>query len=116
MTEAAGDQVLEALRHGWGEAYEFGEGYDGFWARRRDGSGETLIDEDPGQLCRQVRNDYAARPVRTGRQGLPRGGRQERLFGRAHDPVPARRRRGRGMVVPAGLREGGGLAHRSLPG
>jgi hypothetical protein len=57
MTEAAEDQALEALRFGWDEFYEIGIGMDGFWARRRDGPGETIVDEDPGELQRQVRED-----------------------------------------------------------
>jgi hypothetical protein len=61
------DQELEALRFDWDEVYEIGVGLDGFWARRRDAVGETMIHEDPGQLRRRIREDYGARP----RQALP---------------------------------------------
>ena len=63
MTEAAEDQALEALKHGWDDVYEFGVGPDGYWARRRDGLGETLIDLDPGEVRRQVHEDYTMKPV-----------------------------------------------------
>jgi len=59
MNQAAEDQALEALRHGWDDVYEFGVGLDGFWAQRRDGRGAALISEDPGELDRQLREDYA---------------------------------------------------------
>lgn len=64
MTEASEDQVLDALRHDWDGAYEVGVGLDGYWARRRDGLGETLIDEDAGELRRMVSEDYAVYPPR----------------------------------------------------
>jgi hypothetical protein len=70
MTEAAEDPALEALRHGWDDVYEFGAGPDGYWARRLDGLGETLIDQDPGQVRRQVYEDYAMKPVHNHRHGL----------------------------------------------
>jgi hypothetical protein len=56
------DQVLESLRFDWDEVYEIGVGRDGFWARRHDGSGETMAHEDPGELRRQIREDYLERP------------------------------------------------------
>jgi hypothetical protein len=65
MTEASDDRVLEALRHEWDGAYEFGMGSDGFWARRRDGLGGTLVSEDPGELRRMVSDDYAMYPPRS---------------------------------------------------
>jgi hypothetical protein len=64
MTEASGDRVLDALRHEWDGAYEFGLGSDGFWARRRDGLGGALVNEDPGELRRMVSDDYAMYPPR----------------------------------------------------
>lgn len=67
MTRDEEDQVLDALRFDWDEVYEIGAGVDGFWARRRDGTGETMTGEDPGELRRQIREDYSARP----RQALP---------------------------------------------
>ena len=44
------DGVLEALRYGWGQAYEFGVGPGGFWARRHDQLGlgnRSGHDENP---------------------------------------------------------------------
>lgn len=73
MTDAAEDQVLDALRLGWGDIYEIGVGLDGFWARRRDGLGETIIDEDPDEMRRKVSEDYAMKPPRDRRSG-PRAG------------------------------------------
>jgi hypothetical protein len=64
MTEDAGDEVLEALRHGWDQAYEFGTGLEGFWARRRDHLGEGIRATDPDELRRLVREDYGLKPVR----------------------------------------------------
>jgi len=72
MTHDAEDPVLEALRFDWDEVYEIGTGPDGFYARRRDGTGQTMTDEDPGGLRRQIREDYSARP----RQVLPGGARR----------------------------------------
>ena len=74
MTEAAEDQVLDALRLGWGDIYEFGVGLDGFWARRLDGLGETIIDPDPGEVRRKVSEDYAMNPPRDRRRGPGAGG------------------------------------------
>ena len=62
MNEASEDQVLDALQHEWDDAYEFGVGLDGYWARRRDDLGVTLIDEDPVELRRMVSEDYAVHP------------------------------------------------------
>jgi hypothetical protein len=64
MTGASEDRVLDALAHEWDGAYEFGVGPDGYWARRRDGLGGTLIDGDPGELRRMVSEDYAMYPPR----------------------------------------------------
>jgi hypothetical protein len=69
MTEDAADEVLDALRHGWDRAYEFGTGLDGFWARRRDHLGAEILAPDPDELRRLVREDYALRPVRDPRNG-----------------------------------------------
>lgn len=41
----------------------FGMGVEGYWARRRDGLGGVLIDQDPGELQRMVSDDYAMRPT-----------------------------------------------------
>jgi hypothetical protein len=81
MDEAAKDPALEALRHGWDDVYEFGVGSEGYWARRRDGLGATLTDREPGEVRRQVHEDYAMKPVRNHRPGL--GSRAERLPGAA---------------------------------
>lgn len=64
MAETSDDRVLEALRHEWDDAYEFGTGPDGFWARRRDGLGGALVSEDPGELRRMVSEDHAMHPPR----------------------------------------------------
>jgi hypothetical protein len=64
MTHASEDQVLDALQLGWEGAYEFGAVAGGYWARRRDSLGGTLMDEDPGELRRMVIEDYAVRPLR----------------------------------------------------
>lgn len=68
MTEAGEDSALQALRHGWDDAYEFGVGSGGYWARRRDGLGAALADQDPGEVRRQVQEDYATKPVRGNRR------------------------------------------------
>ena len=70
MTGAEEDHALEALRHGWDDVYEFGAGLDGYWARRRDGLGGDLVDEDPGELRRRVHEDYAMKPFGNRRGGL----------------------------------------------
>ena len=67
MSDDEEDQALDTLRFDWDEAYEICGGPGGFWARRRDGIGKTLTDEDPGGLRRQIREDYSARP----RHALP---------------------------------------------
>jgi hypothetical protein len=64
MTLAAEDQVLEALRLGWDDIYEIGVGLDGFWARWRDGRGETIVDADPGELRRQLQENHTQTPGR----------------------------------------------------
>jgi hypothetical protein len=72
MAKSSEDPVLGALEHAWDGAYEFGIGMDGYWARRRDGLGGTLIDEDPGELQRMVSEDHAVHPPR-GRGAVPGG-------------------------------------------
>ena len=69
MTDAGEEQILDALRLGWGDIYEIGVGLDGFWARRRDGLGETIVDKDPGEVRRKVSEDYAMKPPRDRRGG-----------------------------------------------
>ena len=58
------DDVLEALRHAWDRAYEFGAGADGWWARRRDHLGGEIRAADPDELRRLVREDHGVKPVR----------------------------------------------------
>jgi hypothetical protein len=53
---------LGALRFDWGEVYEVGVGPGGYWARRHDGPGQAMMHEDPGELRRQIREDYSERP------------------------------------------------------
>jgi hypothetical protein len=67
MTASGEDPALDALRHGWSDAYEFGTGVNGYWARRLDGIGETMTARDPGDLRQQVYEDYGMKPVRTRR-------------------------------------------------
>jgi hypothetical protein len=58
------EQALEALRLGWGEAYEIG--YDderGWWAARRDRIGGLFTAADPEALRDYVREDYGVKPV-----------------------------------------------------
>lgn len=65
MTEASNDQVVDALKHDWDGAYEFGVGGEGYWARRRDGLGGEMINGDPGELRRMVAEDHATHPLRS---------------------------------------------------
>jgi hypothetical protein len=60
----ADDCNLEALRFGWGDAYEIG--YDkehGWHAKRRDGLGGRLTAPDPDGLDAAIQGDYNLRPV-----------------------------------------------------
>jgi hypothetical protein len=55
-------QALEALRFGWGDAYEIS--CDGGWqARRRDGLGDDITAPDPDALWAAICEDYALKPV-----------------------------------------------------
>lgn len=66
MTQAgsADDLALEALRFGWGDAYEIG--YDeerGHWALRRDGLGGHITAPDAEKLRDAVVADYDLKRV-----------------------------------------------------
>jgi hypothetical protein len=54
--------ALDALRYGWGSAYEI-ESADGEWrARRLDGLGDWIEAEIPDDLRHQIFSDYALKP------------------------------------------------------
>ena len=58
------DYAVEAIRHGWGDAYEIGhDDKRGYWARRRDGLGGDIAAEDPDELWSAIFADYQFRPV-----------------------------------------------------
>ena len=63
MNDLAG-QALEALRYGWGDAYEItcGDGND-WQARRRDGLGGVINAPDPDALWTAICADYILKPV-----------------------------------------------------
>lgn len=62
--DAAGGLALEALRFGWGEAYEIvADDASCWWARRRDGKGGRIEAPTPGDLRRLIVDDYAFMPV-----------------------------------------------------
>ncbi len=61
---AASARALEALTWDWGEAYLIGHDDErGWWASRRDQIGDLLTAAGPDGLRRQIRADYALRPV-----------------------------------------------------
>ena len=62
MTADDVDNALAALRLGWDGEYEIGYGLDGYWARRRDNRGETMLDGEPEGLRRKIYADYGLRP------------------------------------------------------
>jgi hypothetical protein len=65
-------QALEALRFGWGDAYEIS--CDGGWqARRRDGLGGVITAPDPDALWTAIKDDYALKAVPRD-TALPAGG------------------------------------------
>jgi hypothetical protein len=56
--------ALDALRRGWGEAYEITLDAEGVWlAARRDGLGGPLAAGGPDELWAAVYRDYGSRPV-----------------------------------------------------
>lgn len=65
--KAAIDYELEELRFHWGEAYEINYDEHVWHARRRDGRGGLLAGVKPDELYREIRADYALRPVPRGR-------------------------------------------------
>jgi hypothetical protein len=63
-TGTADEQVLHALRFGWGEAYRIGwDEQRGWWAQRRDNLGGDITAGDPDELWTQVYADYQLRAV-----------------------------------------------------
>lgn len=58
------ETALEAIRFGWGDAYEIGHDDErGYWAARRDKIGDLLTAGDPGELRKAITDDYAVKPV-----------------------------------------------------
>ena len=69
-------QALEALRFGWGDAYEIGHDDErGYWAARRDRIGGLLTADTPDELRQAITEDYAVKPVP--RKPAARGGRND---------------------------------------
>jgi hypothetical protein len=57
-------QALEALRFGWGDAYEIGRDDErGYWARRRDRLGGDMTAADPDRLWAEINADDALKAV-----------------------------------------------------
>jgi hypothetical protein len=62
-TECGDESRLEALRFGWGEAYEI-TATEGLWrARRLDAIGGVIEAVDPDGLDLAIKEDHAVRPV-----------------------------------------------------
>jgi hypothetical protein len=59
----ADSPALDALRFGWGIAYEFGTDDEGPWAWRRDGAGGKIRAGSPDALRAEVIDDYSVKPV-----------------------------------------------------
>jgi hypothetical protein len=57
--------ALAELRWGWGEAYRIGwDCVRGWWANRRDGTGEDIKATDHDALWAAIFADYTISPVR----------------------------------------------------
>lgn len=66
VTAAFEAQALDALRLGWGAAYEI-EVADGLWrAWRRDRIGGVIEAGSPEELRQAILDDHETRPVRRG--------------------------------------------------
>jgi hypothetical protein len=60
----AEEDALDALRFGWGDAYEIGHDEErGYWARRRDGLGGEMTAAGPDRLWEEIRADYTFKAV-----------------------------------------------------
>jgi hypothetical protein len=58
------EAALEAIRFGWGDAYEIGHDDErGYWARRLDRIGVLILADSPDKVHEQVAADYAAKRV-----------------------------------------------------
>ena len=67
--------ALEAIRYGWGDAYEVGcDDARGWWARRRDGLGGDITAPGADELWSAILADYTLKPVP---RDLPAGGRPQ---------------------------------------
>jgi hypothetical protein len=66
--------ALDAIRFGWGDAYQIGHDDErGYWAARRDRIGGLLTAGDPDELRQAISDDYSVKPVP--REPAARGGR-----------------------------------------
>ena len=62
-TSAAEDPALSALMYGWGDAYKLWQDSEGWHARRRDGLGEVMTEDQHDALRKVMWDDYTAKPV-----------------------------------------------------
>ena len=60
---AAEDPALSALIYGWGDAYEIWHDEVGWHARRRDGLGGIMTEDEPGALYNAIFDNYTMKPV-----------------------------------------------------
>ena len=60
---AAEDPALSALIYGWGDAYEIWHDSEGWHARRRDGLGEVMTEDQPDVLYNAIFGNYITKPV-----------------------------------------------------
>ena len=56
-------EALEALRFSWGDAYMIWRDEEGCHARRRDGLGGVMTEDNPDALYNVVWDDYTTKPV-----------------------------------------------------
>ena len=56
-------EALEALRFGWGDAYEIWHDEGGWRARRRDGLGGVMTEDKPDALYNAIFGNYITKPV-----------------------------------------------------
>jgi hypothetical protein len=63
--EIGADQdLLAALRFGWGEAYRIGwDAERGWWAARRDDLGGAITADEPEALSAAIYADYSLKPI-----------------------------------------------------
>jgi hypothetical protein len=61
--------ALDALRYGWGDAYEIGCDDGEWWYRRRDGLAGKVTADSPDQMGSLIAEDHAFQPIRTETSG-----------------------------------------------